>query len=167
MKGLAALLAGVFVTAWPRITVDALVALAGIQLLVSGTFDLARSIVSRDTSAEARLLFALLGGLLICVGGLALRGDLRTIEVLAVMLGLAWTLTGIIDLVSLLAGPSCAERVPEAVIGVLAALAGIAVLVVPTPPPAASAVFAGLWLMAWGGLTVLVSGGRRRLPQDG
>ncbi|WP_113698885.1 DUF308 domain-containing protein [Nonomuraea lactucae] len=150
IKGLVTLLVGVAVLAQPPVTVGALAALVGLLSLVMGTLDIARSILARASVAEVRLLFALLGLLLIGVGVLALGDQLRTAEVLAIMFGLTWLLTGVIELVDLLTGLPRGGRGRELALAIVTALAGITALIPPAPSLAALTVMEGLWLIAWG-----------------
>ncbi|HZB29558.1 MAG TPA: HdeD family acid-resistance protein [Streptosporangiaceae bacterium] len=148
--GLITLVLGIIIVAWPGVTVTVVAVLFGIQLLLFGAFNIVRSIASGDASGGTRVLFALLGVLSIAVGALALRDLFQTIEVIAILFGLTWLIGGIIEFVSLVAGPSRPGRGWSILLALLTVIAGIIVLSYPTPSLVTLAVIFGVWLIVWG-----------------
>lgn len=148
--GLVTLALGIIIVAWPAATVGVIAVLFGIQLLLFGAFNIVRSIAAGDASGGARVLFALLGVLAIAVGVLALRHLFQTIEVIAILFGLTWLIGGIIEFVSLVAGPARPGRGWSILLAILTVIAGIVVLSYPTPSLVTLAILFGVWLIIWG-----------------
>src|SRR5918992_780834 len=148
--GLITLALGIVIVAWPGATITVLAVLFGIQLLLFGAFNLVRSITAGEASGGTRVLFALLGVLSIAVGVLALRDLFQTIEVVAILFGLTWLIGGIIEFVSLVAGPARPGRGRSVLLALLTVLAGIIVLSYPTPSLVTLAILFGVWLIVWG-----------------
>jgi uncharacterized membrane protein HdeD (DUF308 family) len=148
--GLVTLALGIIIVAWPGATITVLAVLFGIQLLLFGVFNLVRSVAASDTRGGTRVLFALLGVLSIAVGALALRDLFQTIEVIAILFGLTWLIGGIIEFVSLVAGPKRPQRGWSILLAILTVIAGIIVLSYPTPSLVTLAIIFGVWLIIWG-----------------
>jgi uncharacterized membrane protein HdeD (DUF308 family) len=155
--GLVTLALGIVIVAWPGATVGVIAVLFGIQLLLFGAFNIVRSIAAGDASGGARVLFALLGVLSIAVGVLALRDLFQTIEVIAILFGLTWLIGGIIEFVSLVAGPSRPRRGWSILLAILTVIAGIIVLSYPTPSLVTLAVLFGVWLIIWGAMMTFLA----------
>jgi len=150
--GLVTLALGIIIVTWPKATIGVLAVLLGIQLLLFGSFNIVRSIAAGDASGGARVLFALLGVFSIAVGVLALRDLFQTVEVIAILFGLTWLIGGIIEFVSLLAGPARSGRGWSILLAILTVIAGIIVLSYPAPSLVTLAVLFGVWLIVWGAI---------------
>ena len=152
--GLVTLALGIVIVAWPKATVGVIAVLFGIQLLLFGGFNIARSVAAVEASGGARVLFAVLGVLSIVVGVLALRDLFQTIEVIAILFGLTWLIGGIIEFVSQLAGPPRPGRGWSILLAIFTVIAGIIVLSYPTPSLVTLALLFGVWLIFWGVMMV-------------
>jgi uncharacterized membrane protein HdeD (DUF308 family) len=148
--GLVTLALGIIIVAWPKATIGVIAVLFGIQLLLFGVFNIVRSIAASEARGGARILFALLGVLSIAVGVLALRDLFQTIEVIAILFGLTWLIGGIIEFVSLVAGPARPGRGWSIMLAIITIIAGIIVLSYPAPSLVTLAILFGVWLIFWG-----------------
>jgi uncharacterized membrane protein HdeD (DUF308 family) len=155
--GLVTLALGIVIVAWPAATVGVIAVLFGIQLLLFGLFNIVRSIAAGEASGGARVLFALLGVLSIAVGVLALRDLFQTVEVIAILFGLTWLIGGIIEFVSLMAGPARRGRGWSILLAIITVIAGIVVLSYPTPSLVTLAILFGVWLIFWGAMVTFLA----------
>lgn len=155
--GLVTLVLGIIIVAWPAATVGVIAVLFGIQLLLFGIFNIIRSIAAGEASGGARVLFALLGVLSIAVAALALRDLFQTVEVIAILFGLTWLIGGIIEFVSLVAGPARRGRGWSILLAILTIIAGVIVLSYPTPSLVTLALLFGVWLIFWGVMMIAIA----------
>jgi uncharacterized membrane protein HdeD (DUF308 family) len=155
--GLATVLIGIVIVAWPEVTVAVFAVLFGVQLLLLGIFNIVRSIAADDSSGAERVLYALMGVLSIIVGVLAMRHMLQTVEVLAILFGLTWLIGGIIQIVSELSRPARPGRAWTITLATLTGLAGLIVLAYPTPSLVTLTILVGIWLIIWGAITSMLA----------
>jgi uncharacterized membrane protein HdeD (DUF308 family) len=96
------------------------------------------------------VLYALIGVLSIIVGMLCLRHVLQTIGVLALLLGVYWVVSGVVEIWTALAHRHIPHRGLSILMGVLGVAAGIIVLVEPAISLLTLAVVLGCWLILLG-----------------
>ena len=89
---------GLILLVWPKATVVVVAALLGAALLVSGIFRLVRGFAERDLSGGTRAAYVLIGLLAALAGFYCLRHIDVTVVLLAFIVGVFWTLHGIVDL---------------------------------------------------------------------
>lgn len=155
--GLATLVLGIIIVAWPGVTIAVLAVLFAIQLLLLGIFNLVRSIASSEARSGARVLFAVIGVFSIALGVLALRHPFQTVAVIAILFGLVWLISGIIEFVSLVSGPPRPGRGWSIVLAILTVIAGIIVLSYPAPSLVTLVLIFGIWLIVWGVITACLA----------
>src|SRR5580698_7905155 len=148
--GVLTLLAGVFVIAWPGVTLLVLAVLFGVQLIVSGIFRFVASFASDDLTGGTRVLLALLGVLSIIVGLWAVRHVLLTLLALIVFHGIFWIVNGVIEIFTALAHRGMPQRGWTVAMGVLSVIAGIIVLAYPGLSLYGLAIILGIWLLIFG-----------------
>src|SRR5262245_46519829 len=88
--GIVSVLAGIFVTADPGSSLVFIAVLIGAWLLVSGIFRIVESIADREDSGGYRVAMALLGVLAIVIGLYFMRNVGRSIQVIALLIGIFW-----------------------------------------------------------------------------
>ena len=93
--GIMTLIAGILTVAWPGRTVLVIAVLFGLQLFISGIFRLV--IAFTDEGAGHRVAYTLIGIFSIIVGILCLRHIFQTVAALALILGIFWVISGIMD----------------------------------------------------------------------
>jgi uncharacterized membrane protein HdeD (DUF308 family) len=96
--GVVTAVAGALILAWPGGTLVAVAVLLGIQLIVGGVFRAVTAFTFETDSVAARILFLLLGVLLVILGILCLRSPLQTIAVLVLLFGISCVVSGALEL---------------------------------------------------------------------
>ena len=120
---------GVLVLAWPGPTATVLAVLFGINLLVAGVLQFVAAF--SDTGTGGRALSCVLGTISLLVGLLCLRDPLQTLVVLGLLIGVAWTVGGIIRVVQGIVAERGTARGWRIASGVVWVVAGGVVLVYP------------------------------------
>jgi uncharacterized membrane protein HdeD (DUF308 family) len=110
---------GLILVVWPKATLIVVAALLGAALLVSGIFRLIHGFAAHGLSGGTRAAYVVIGLLAALVGLYCLRHLDVTVVLLAFLVGVFWTLHGIVDLsVAATSGPGTGRGL-RAVIGVL------------------------------------------------
>ncbi len=148
--GIITLLAGIAALTWPGSTVFVIAMIFGIQLVVLGVFWFVNALGSAEKGAQ--ILLAILA---ILVGALILRNPLETVLVFPLLLGLFWTVNGIIETFHAIARHEVPHRGWSITAGVLSLLAGIALLAMPVIGLVTLTVLLGVWLVIYGAVTTL------------
>jgi uncharacterized membrane protein HdeD (DUF308 family) len=151
LLGLASIVVGVVILFKPGDSLETLAVIAGIFLLVNGILEL---IASFMRSTSDRGLVALFGVISAIVGVLLIRHPIAGVEFVAILVGL-WLITvGIIRFAT--AFDEYSHRFWHGLAGVLATIAGIAIIVNPDIGYATLALLVGIGFIANGiGMTAL------------
>ncbi len=164
--GIVTLAVGLAAIVWPGRTIVVIAVLFGVQLLVWGIFRLVNALAVDDASGGARVLYALIGVLSIVVGVLCLRHVLQTIAMLALLLGLYWVVSGVVELFTAMSHTDLPHRGLSMLMGALSVVAGIVVLAAPGISLVTLAIVLGCWLMLLGVLEVATAFRLRRLKEQ-
>jgi uncharacterized membrane protein HdeD (DUF308 family) len=121
---------GVAVLAWPGPTATVLAVLFGINLLVAGVLQFVTAFADSGRPG-GRGLSCVLGTLSVLVGLLCLRDPLQTLVVLGLLIGVAWTVGGIIRVVQGIVAERRTTRGWRIASGVVRVVAGSVILVYP------------------------------------
>jgi uncharacterized membrane protein HdeD (DUF308 family) len=144
------LAAGVILLVWPKATVVVVAYLLGAALLVSGLFRLVTGFAGRGLSGGSRAAYVLIGLLGIFAGLYFLRHIDVAVVLLAFIVGVFWTLHGIVDLsVAATSGPGTGRGL-RAFTGVLSLAAGLIVMFWPTISLHILLWVMGIWLLVYG-----------------
>lgn len=128
--GLVNLGIGIALVVWPSATLAVVAILVGLQLLVAGILQLFMGVVGPDDDGRWMVIFV---GLLGVVAGLVvMREPLRVIELVVVVVGVFWVVSGIVRLAVAAAG-SLPSRSRTALDGLVSVAAGALVLAWPDP----------------------------------
>jgi uncharacterized membrane protein HdeD (DUF308 family) len=141
---------GVAVLVWPGHTLVAIAVLIGIQLIVAGIFRFVAAFAFDAVSGGTRVLLAVLGLLSLVIGLYAVRHILITLLALTLLLGIFWTVNGVIEVFTALSHKEMSNRGWAAFMGVLSVFAGIIVLAWPALTLLALAIVVGVWLLIFG-----------------
>jgi uncharacterized membrane protein HdeD (DUF308 family) len=144
--GVMTAVAGALILAWPGGALLAVAILVGIELIVAGIFRIVTAFSFGPDGAATRVLFVVLGLLLIVVGVLCLRAPFHTTAILVLLFGVSCVFSGVIELFHGFGGGGGGAIVS----GVVGVLVGIVVLVYPV-----SSVTTLIWLF---GIALLVLG---------
>jgi uncharacterized membrane protein HdeD (DUF308 family) len=157
--GVVGIVVGIMVIAWPEATVTVVAVLFGINLLIDGGIRVLQAILTPHASGGTRILYGLLGAFSIVIGVLCLRHLLQTVTLLVLLVGLAWVLGGIFELIAALSsGPPSqwnARTILDLATGVIALLAGIVVLAWPEISLKTLVVLVGISLLVSGVVSVV------------
>jgi uncharacterized membrane protein HdeD (DUF308 family) len=93
--GIVSIVFGLVVLAWPDVTVRAYTVLVGIWLLAAGVARVI-SAFRPDRGLGRQLLSGIVGVVLFCAGAACLRDVTKAVTVLALLVGLAWLLSGLV-----------------------------------------------------------------------
>jgi uncharacterized membrane protein HdeD (DUF308 family) len=141
---------GLILLVWPKATVIVVAALLGAALLVSGVFRLVHGLAARGLSGGTRAAYVLIGLLAALAGFYCLRHLDVTVVLLAFIVGVFWTLHGIVDLsVAATSGPGSGRGL-RAFTGVLSLAAGLIVMFWPKISLTILLWVMGIWLLAYG-----------------
>jgi len=128
--GLVNLAIGIALLVWPSATLTVLAILVGLQLLVAGVLQLFMGVVGPDDGSRWMVIFV---GLLGVVAGLlVMREPLRVIELVVVVVGVFWVVSGLVRLAVAAAG-AVPSRSRTALDGLVSVGAGALVLAWPDP----------------------------------
>lgn len=96
--GVVTAISGVLILAWPGGTLLAVAVLLGVQLIIGGVLRAVTAFTFDADSVAARILFLLLGVLLVIAGILCLRAPLQTIAILVLLFGISSIVSGALEL---------------------------------------------------------------------
>jgi uncharacterized membrane protein HdeD (DUF308 family) len=160
--GIVLLALGVILLAWPNGTLSVVAVLIGISLLLTGLIRLVQGLTASDASGGRRVGYVIIGILAGLAGLYCLRHVDVTVAILGVVVGLFWTMHGVVDL-ALAAGPGDRiDRVLTAIMGVLSVAVGLLALFWPSETLTVLVVLMGIWLIMDGLLFGLMAFGVRR-----
>lgn len=153
---------GVVVVLNPTTSLNVISVLLGVLLLVAGALNLVRAlgdeVAHRGWTALAGLAFVVLGVVLI-------RHVDVTVVLIALFVGLAWIVQGVVDLMAA-ADTSGRFRTWLAVSGTVSLAAGIVVVAVPIGSITVLAVLLGIWWIALGVLQIIGALVLRRIIRE-
>lgn len=141
---------GVILLVWPHATLIVVAALIGVALLVTGLFRLISGFTAHNISGGTRAAYVIIGLLATLAGLWCLRHLDVTVVLVAFIVGVFWTLHGIVELiVAATSGPGTGRGL-RAFIGVLSLAAGLVVMFWPSISLNILLWVMGIWLLAYG-----------------
>lgn len=146
LTGVLSVVLGALVLFWPEATLDVIAVLFGLYFLVSGAVRVVTGLVT-PLLGGLRVLNILVGLLLFIAGVAAIRNPLASLTVLALFIGIAWIVEGIMSLTEVESGGS---RLYAIAYGIISIIAGVVVLFLPVSSLAALVVFGGVALVVLG-----------------
>jgi uncharacterized membrane protein HdeD (DUF308 family) len=150
--GLVTAAAGGIILGWPGVAVVTVAVIVGIHLIVAGVIRVVTALPGKAGNAPTRILYLLLGLLLVVAGLLCLRSPFHVTALLVILFGLSWIVSGGIELFHGLTGGG-GWTVAS---GAVSLVAGIVVLAYPAPTARTMVWLFGLALIAIG-LTLVVA----------
>ncbi|MGW8374514.1 DUF308 domain-containing protein [Streptomyces sp. ODS28] len=147
--GAAAVLLGLVVLLWPDATVLVAGVAFGVYLLVSGMVQVIAAFGTRAATAT-RVVGVLSGAVSFLLGLFCFRGELRSVVLLALWIGVGWVLRGITQIAGAGGDPMAPARGWQIALGVVSVLGGIVLVVSPLSSVLVLAVLGGCWLAALG-----------------
>jgi uncharacterized membrane protein HdeD (DUF308 family) len=147
---------GLVVLIWPDETVVVISWLLGAYLIVSGVFQLVQSFTGQRTGG-VRALFAVGGVLSLVLGFFAFRSVAHSVALLAVIIGVAWLISGITTLMTAISEHDLPGRGWAVFSGILGILGGFVILAWPAPTLYVLFTFFGIWLVVVGCFEIFAS----------
>ncbi|WP_435127656.1 HdeD family acid-resistance protein [Actinacidiphila sp. bgisy144] len=147
--GIAAIVLGVIVLAWPGETLLVVGVLFGIYLVASGVLQLAGAFGPHVPGAMRALHFVT-GALCVLLGLICFRGAAESLLLLALWIGFGWLLRGIMMLSVAISTEGLPARGWQIFFGAITLIAGIVLIVSPFGSLAALTVVSGIWLLVLG-----------------
>lgn len=146
VTAIAGIVLGVLVLFWPGISLLVVAILFGVALIVAGLYRIVFG-ASVPASAGFRWLMIILGVLTVVAGVICLARPVATLVFIALMIGIAWILQGLHDLVAGIGGTTSGSRWLAVIGGIVSIVAGILVMVLPITALGTFAVFGGIMLI--------------------
>ncbi|MGH3740377.1 MAG: HdeD family acid-resistance protein [Micromonosporaceae bacterium] len=150
--GILTFLAGVAALVWPGPTVLVVSVVFGIQLLIGGAYWFVNALTSEAKGTTAQILLAVLA---IVAGVIVLRSPVDVAVLLPLVLGLFWTINGVIETFHALVGRAMPFRGWAVAGGLLSLVAGIALLAYPGIGLLTITYLLGVWLAIYGGIATV------------
>lgn len=162
VAAVATLVIGVILLAWPKATVVVVAVLIGAALLVTGIIRLIHGFTGPAASGGTRAAYIIIGLLAALAGLYCLRHISVTVVLLAFIVGVFWTLHGIVDLIAALTGEPGSGRGLRALAGGLSLAAGLIVMFWPAVSLSVLVFVIGIWLVVYGAMMALTAWEVRR-----
>jgi len=147
---------GLILLVWPKATVNVVAVLIGVALVVTGIFRLISGFTAADVTGGTRAAYIIIGLLATLAGLYCLRHLSVTVALLAFIVGVFWTLHGVVDLIVAATSP-VRNRGLLAVTGVLSLAAGLIVMFWPTISITILLAVIGIWLIFYGLLLAVLA----------
>ncbi|WP_437113563.1 HdeD family acid-resistance protein [Streptomyces roseoverticillatus] len=151
--GVASVVLGAVVLAWPEASLTVVGVLFGIYLLVMGVFQLAGAF-GTHVPGHMRALGFVSGGLCVLLGLVAFRGPAQSVLLLALWIGFGWLLRGVMLTGTALSVPALPARGWQVFLGIVSILAGIVVITSPFESIAVLTMVVGIMLIVMGVIEV-------------
>ncbi|MET9542258.1 DUF308 domain-containing protein [Streptomyces sp. NPDC006553] len=154
--GIASLVLGVMVLAWPEASLFVAGLLFGLFLLFSGVMQLVAAFGTHTTTA-LRVMAFISGALSILLGLLCFRGATQSILLLALWIGIGWLFRGITETLAAASDATMPARGWHVFLGIVNALAGVVLIVSPLESARVLMVLGGIWLLAVGAVEIVTA----------
>nr|WP_254552811.1 HdeD family acid-resistance protein [Kitasatospora sp. MMS16-BH015] len=154
--GLAALVLGCMVLAWPKATLVVAGIVFGLYLVVSGVLQLVAAF-GTHVSTALRVMAFISGVLCVLLGLLCFRSALESVLLLALWIGIGWLFRGITQTVAAVSDPLMPARGWQLFAGVISVFAGVVLMVAPLTSLHALTVLTGVWLLAVGVVEIVTA----------
>src|SRR5438552_2932691 len=161
--GILMVILGIVILVWPDATLLVIAVLFGINLFITGIFQVVASFTRDEISGGMRALLAIVGVLGILVGIYLLKHPVLTIAAIVIVLGAFWVVNGVVDFFSGLTHPDQPYRGWRIASGVLGFIAGLIVLFWPAITALALVWVLGIWLVVYGLIAIFGSFQIRKL----
>lgn len=146
VTGALSVVLGAIVLFWPEATLEVIAFLFGLYFLVAGAIRVITGLVT-PLVGGLRVMNILTGMLLFVLGVVVMRNPLASLAVIALAIGVAWIIEGIMSLAETESGGS---RWYAIAYGIISILAGVVVLFLPVGSLTALVIFGGIFLVVLG-----------------
>lgn len=147
--GICSLIVGVLALIWPGPTTIVVGIFFGAYLLVSGILQIFAAF-GTHVATSMRVLAFISGALSVLLGLVCFRGEMQSIVLLGLWIGIGWLFRGITLTVAAASDRATPARGWQIFMGVVEALAGVVLIVAPIGSVALLVIFGGAWLLVTG-----------------
>ncbi len=161
--GILSALLGICLVVWPSATIVVIATFVGAYLLVSGIFWIVAAFSSSLAPAGYRWLLGISGVFSVLLGLMAFRSIAQSVAILVLLIGFGWMFQGLAQLIEGVADRGMPGRGWMIFTGILSVLAGLVVLLYPSPSLYALSLVGGIWLIVLGLVEVVGAFRLRRL----
>ncbi|MFR9794579.1 HdeD family acid-resistance protein [Streptomyces sp. MS06] len=169
LTGVASLVLGVLVLAWPGASLLVAGILFGLYLVISGVFQLVAAF-GTHRSTGLRVLAFVSGALSVLLGLFCFRGPMQSILLLGLWIGIGWLIRGITQTLAAASDPGMPARGWQIFLGVLTFVAGIVLIDSPVESVTVLTLLGGIWLIVVGAVEVItaisIRGRARQVPRS-
>jgi uncharacterized membrane protein HdeD (DUF308 family) len=160
VSGIASLILGIVVLAWPGISVLVAAVAFGVYLVMAGIAQVAFAF-SLHVSAASRVLLFISGAASLILAVLAFRhfGQGYAVLLLAIWVGVGFIFRGVAITVSAISDPMLPGRGWSIFVGVISLIAGVAVMASPIQSIITLAIVVGIWFVVIGVFEIVSSFG--------
>ncbi|WP_406864397.1 HdeD family acid-resistance protein [Streptomyces sp. HUAS MG47] len=156
IAGIASVILGILVLAWPRETLLVVGVLFGLYLLLSGVLQLVAAF-GTHAATSLRVMAFISGVLAILLGLFCFRGETQSLLLLALWIGIGWLFRGITEIIAAASDPDIPARGWQIFLGIVSTLAGIVLIASPVESLAVLTVLTGIWLLVVGVVEVVTA----------
>ncbi|GAA4082925.1 HdeD family acid-resistance protein [Streptomyces shaanxiensis] len=160
LTGVASLILGILILAWPDASLFVSGVLFGLYLLISGVFQLIAAFGTHKTTS-LRVLAFISGALSVLLGLFCFRRPMQSILLLALWIGIGWLFRGITQTLAAASDRSMPARGWQILLGVVTIIGGIVLIDSPIESVTVLTLLGGWWLVAVG-VVEIVTGVRMR-----
>ncbi|CAM5506864.1 HdeD family acid-resistance protein [Streptomyces aurantiogriseus] len=149
VTGIASLVLGILVLAWPGPSLVAVGVLFGVYLVISGVFQLVSAFGTHKTTS-LRVLAFLSGALSLLLGLFCFRGPMQSILLLGLWIGIGWLIRGITQTLAAVSDRGMPARGWHILLGAVTFVGGIVLIDAPFESVAVLTLVGGIWLAVVG-----------------
>ena len=153
--GILSALFGICLLVWPSATIVVIATFVGAYLLVSGLHWIVAAFGSSLAPTGYRWLLGISGVFSVLLGLMAFRSIAHSVAILVLLIGFGWMFQGLSQMVEGIADKGMPGRGWMIFSGIVGILAGLVVLVYPSPSLYALTLVAGIWLIGLGVVEVV------------
>ena len=146
---------GLVLAVWPGETLKVLTILLGLQLIITGSVRMFLAMGTFSLDRGSRWLVGGTGVLAVVVGVLCLMDPIRTLEVIGILIGVFWIVSGLGDLASAFVSGTRRERIWDVVKGIISLGAGIFLVANPEVSLGFLVLVTCIWLLGYGFIVVV------------
>ncbi len=169
LTGVASLVLGALIVAWPDASLFVSGVLFGLYLLISGVFQLIAAFGTHRTTS-LRVLAFISGALSVLLGLFCFRRPMQSILLLALWIGIGWLVRGITQTLAAASDAAMPARGWQILLGVVTFVGGVVLIDSPIESVTVLTLLGGWWLVGVG-IVEIVTGTRmrgraRRVPRE-
>jgi uncharacterized membrane protein HdeD (DUF308 family) len=153
--GIVSVALGALLIFWPGRTLTVVTAIFGLFMIFSGVVRFFVAVF--DSGSEQRWLMVFSGIIGVVLGVIVMKNPEAVIHIIVLITAIFWLISGMVDLFRGLTDSALPDRAVRIGFGALSAAFGVAILLWPAPTVLVFAVFAGVYMMFFGVIEIVVA----------